>query len=377
MKIAINTLSENPNAPSGAFGYYQNLIRELDGLIGDDTLYVFVSRKSKNHFGPYHSPNMKKIVFRHSNESKWMRILTEHFIFPFVLMKYKIDVLNTGTSILYSPSKLIATLKTMHVYTNPGSIGRLTRLYRKAMYLLTKNKAKAIISNSDSQTSDIIRYLDIDKSKIQLVYEALDHKVFMPVKTIGQNQEFLNTYGINKPYILFVSSLYRYKNAEALIHAYTDLARSKDFQLVFVGFPREPEYYADLQKLIKKKEIEDLTIFTGGVPLSETARFYQSATMFVYPSRYETFGLTVLEAMACGCPVITSNISAMPEIGGNAAMYFDPDDKKALLDTMDLLLENREKRDKMIALGLKRSNEFTWKKTAENTLAVFRKQNNN
>ena len=139
-----------------------------------------------------------------------------------------------------------------------------------------------------------------------------------------------------------------------------------------MGFPREAEYFADLQQLIKKKGIEGRTIFTGGVPLSDTARFYQSADMFVYPSRYETFGLTILEAMACGCPVITSNVSAMPEIGGDAAIYFNPDNVKDLTEKIELFLYNQDKKSECIYLGLKRSSAFTWRSTALETLNIFR-----
>ena len=372
MRIAINTLSENPDAPSGAFGYYQNLIGELDALIGDNILYVFVSHKSQDYFGPYKNPNVRKIIFRYSNERKWFRILTEHFIFPLVILKYRIRILNTGTAILWCPCKLVATLKTMHVYTNPGSISLPTRIYRKLAYKLTKWNAKAIISNSNSQTLDIIKYVGVERNKIKNVYEALDHKVFVPATQLDQNKDFLKGFGVNKPYILFVSSLYRYKNAETLICSFRMLKDWKKLQLVFVGFPREKDYYDEILQLINSEGLQDQAIFTGGVPLNDTARFYQSALMFVYPSLYETFGLTILESMACGCPVITSNISAMPEIGGEGAVYFSPQDKTELVNKIEFLLKNEAEKTKMIALGLKRSSEFTWKNTAENTLEVFK-----
>jgi glycosyltransferase involved in cell wall biosynthesis len=372
MRIAINTLSENPDVPSGAFGYYQNLIGELDGLIGDNILYILVSQKSKDFFGPYTNPNIRKIIFKYSNERKWFRILTEHFVFPFVILKNRIQVLNTGTAILWSPCKLVATLKTMHVYTNPESISLPTRIYRKLVYKLTKWNANAIISNSDSQTQDIIKYVGIKREKIKNVYEALDHNVFVPTKQRNQNKDFLENFGVNKPYILFVSSLYRYKNAETLIRSYKMLKDWEKLQLVFVGFPREMDYYDEITQLIVSEGIKEQVIFTGGVPLKDTARFYQSALMFVYPSLYETFGLTILESMACGCPVITSNISAMPEIGADGAIYFNPQDKAELTDRMEFLLKNQAEKSELITLGLKRSSEFTWKNTAKNTLEVYK-----
>ncbi|NQV18401.1 MAG: glycosyltransferase family 4 protein [Armatimonadetes bacterium] len=371
MKIAINTLSENPQAPSGAFGYYQNLIKELELLIGNNTLYIFISRKSKDHFGPFQNPNVHKIVFRYSNERKWLRILTEHFIFPVIILKYRINVLNTGTSILFCPCKLVATLKTMHVYTNPETLSLSTRIYRKLAYKLTKWSAKAIISNSESQTRDIIKYVGIKPNKIHIAYEALDHTNFKPVYRNRVTNDFLKKHGISKPFILFVSSLYPYKNAETLIKAFAKLKNLENLQLAIVGFPRNPEYYEFLIQLVKSLNIEDSVVFTGGVKQTDTAIFYQSAEVFAYPSKYETFGLTILEAMACGCPVITSNISAMPEIGGQAAIYFNPENESELIEKMEFLLENEEEKKKNISLGLKRSTEFTWRSTAEKTYKVL------
>ena len=98
----------------------------------------------------------------------------------------------------------------------------------------------------------------------------------------------------------------------------------RKYDLVIAGYPREKKYYESLQSLVIKKGINNKVIFTGGVNHKEVAGLYQNAFLFVYPSHYETFGLTILEAMACGCPVIASNTSSIPEIGGDAALYFNP-----------------------------------------------------
>lgn len=371
MRIAINTLSENPIAPSGAFGFYQNLIREMEDIIGDDTLYLFVSKAGDKYFGPYGNPNIRKVIFRFSNERKWLRILTEHFIFPFIILKYRIHVLDTGTSILYCPSRLIATLKTMHVFTNPEAIPLATRIYRKLAYRLTRWNASGVISNSESQTRDMVKFTGIQPSKIHLVYEAIDHNIFKPALNNEQNRKYLNTFGIVKPYILFVSSLYPYKNAEVLIRTFARLKQGNRMQLVIVGFPRDESYQISLHTLVRQLKLEDLVVFTGGVDQRDTARFYQSAEVFVYPSRYETFGLTILEAMACGCPVITSNVSAMPEIGGNAALYFHPDDDIELAEKLESLLDSEDEKSRIRSLGFSRAATFTWKSTAEKTYKVL------
>ena len=376
MKIAINTLSEDPIAPSGAFGYYQNVIRELDNIIsGEDVLYIFVSKKSARYFGPYENPRLKKIVFPFSNEHKFLRVISEHVLFPYVIKKHGIDVLQSGSMILYCPCKLVAVFKTMHAYTNPQSLPFLTRLYRRFAYWLTKVNTKIVIANSNSQVKDIAKYTGIRGSKIECVYEAFDHSLFRLAKAIkGEENQILQRLGIDKPFILFVSSLFRYKNAETLIEAYFRLGTrfQKEIKLVIVGYPRVKNYYKHLRDLVQKRKLNASVVFTGGLDQEAIARLYQSAFIFVYPSYYETFGLTILEAMACGCPVVASNVGSIPEIGGKAASYFAPDSPEELAETLLELTRNKKMRKQLIERGLIRAKYFSWAKTARNTLSILK-----
>ncbi|MFQ5603401.1 MAG: glycosyltransferase family 4 protein, partial [bacterium] len=269
--------------------------------------------------------------------------------------------------------KLVATMKTMHAFTNAAALTPATRIYRRFMYRWTARKADAIISNSTSQTQDLKRFLNYEESKIKLVYEAIDHQTFRPASSadLKKNKQYLKKLGIHSPFILFVSSLYKYKNAETLIEAFAGIENRK-YLLVIVGYPREKAYFERLKNLVSKLNLTEKVIFTGGVSHDETAIFYQSAELFVYPSKYETFGLTVLEAMACGCPVITSNVSSMPEIAGGAAWFFDPLSPAELAFSIRKILGESRLRNELIDKGLKRAKEFTWRKTAEKTLESFR-----
>ena len=139
------------------------------------------------------------------------------------------------------------------------------------------------------------------------------------------------SYGVTKPFVLFVSSLWPYKNCDGLLRAWA-LARGDlgDRQLAIVGPGRDEKYVARLHALAAELGISADVVFVGGVPLEETVRFYQAADVFVYPSLNETFGLPILEAMACGCPVVTSDTSAMPETAGGAAVLSDPTDPASI-----------------------------------------------
>ena len=179
------------------------------------------------------------------------------------------------------------------------------------------------------------------------------------------------SYGVTKPFVLFVSSLWSYKNCHGLLQAWA-LARRKlpDHQLVIVGGGRDEEYIASLHSLAEELGISADVVFTGGLRLHDIVPFYQAADLFVYPSFNETFGLPILEAMACGCPVVTSDTSAMPETAGGAAVLSDPHAPASIAQAItDAIGPDR---DRLRDAGLRRAGQFTWSATAASTLDVYR-----
>jgi glycosyltransferase involved in cell wall biosynthesis len=263
---------------------------------------------------------------------------------------------------------LVIHMKTMHAFTAPEAIGPLPRAYRRLNYPRTARAAKAIIINSHSLRSEIERYLNVDPRKLKLIYEAVDHDLFKPGDQDAA-RAVVASHGVTKPFVLFVSSLWPYKNCDGLLRAWA-LARSDlgDRQLAIVGPGRDEKYVARLHSLAAELGISADVIFVGGVPLEETVRFYQAADVFVYPSLNETFGLPILEAMACGCPVVTSDTSAMPEIAGGAAVLSDPKDPASIARA----ITEAAGRDRLRDDGLRRASQFTWAATAAATLDVYR-----
>jgi glycosyltransferase involved in cell wall biosynthesis len=179
------------------------------------------------------------------------------------------------------------------------------------------------------------------------------------------------SYGITKPFALFVSSLWPYKNCDGLLRAWA-LARRElgGRQLAVVGAGRDEKYLASLRELAADLGITEDVVFVGGVKLEETVDFYRAADVFVYPSLNETFGLPILEAMACGCPVVTSDTSAMPETAGGAAVLADPKTPESIARA--IIEAVSPGRDRLRDLGLKRAAQFTWGATGASTLDVYR-----
>ena len=371
MRVAINLLTEDPDNPSGAHWFWTRVIPEMaKRLEFGEELHLLVSPKSR-HLHEGYGPNVFHITYPWSNERRTPRTLSEHLYSPLRLPLSRIDVFNTLMAPLVNlPWSLVIHMKTMHAFTAPEAIRPLPRLYRRLNYPRTARAAKAIIINSRSLRSEIEQHLSVDPRKLKLIYEAVDHDLFNP-RDAGGARAIVESHGVTKPFVLFVSSLWPYKNCEGLLRAWA-LARGElgDRQLAIVGPARDEKYAAQLRSLVAELGISADVIFVGGVPLEETARFYQAADVLVYPSFNETFGLPILEAMACGCPVVTSNTSAMPEIAGGAAVLSDPKDPASIARA--IIEAAAPSRDRLRDAGLKRAGEFTWAATAASTLDVYR-----
>jgi glycosyltransferase involved in cell wall biosynthesis len=372
MRVAINLLTDDPDNPSGAHWFWTRVIPEMAGqLTSGEELHLLVSPKSRQMHQDY-GPRVSYITYPWSNEKRNLRTLSEHLYSPVRLPLSRIDVFNTLMAPAVNPSwSLVIHMKTLHAYTTPEAISPLTRAYRRMNYPRSARLADAIIINSASLRSEIERHLTVDASKLRMIPEAVDHGLFKPGDPAAARAWAASSHRITKPFVLFVSSLWPYKNCEGLLRAWA-LARrdAGERNLVIVGPGRDKQYVAELHLLTEQLGIAEDVIFVGGVPLEDTARFYQAADAFVYPSLNETFGLPILEAMASGCPVVTSDTSAMPETAGGAALLCDPKDPASIARAIVQAVAPGS--DQLRDAGLRRAHQFTWATTATSTLDVYR-----
>jgi glycosyltransferase involved in cell wall biosynthesis len=371
MRVAINLLPEDPGSPSGAHWFWTRVIPEMASRLDPgEELHLLVSPKSRALYQGY-GPGVRYICYPWSNERRVLRTLSEHLYSPVRLPLSGIDVLNTLMAPALNPSwSLVIHMKTMHAFTAPESLSPLARAYRRMNYPHAARAADAIIINSESLRAEVKEYLEVDERKLSLIHEAVDHELFQPGDAAAARHH-LASYGVTKPFVLFVSSLWPYKNCDALLRAW-GLARPGlgERQLVIVGGGRDEKYIAQLHALAAELGISSDVIFTGAVPLAETVRFYQAADVFVYPSLNETFGLPILEAMACGCPVVTSDTSAMPETAGGAAVLSDPRQPASIARA--IANAAGPGRGRLRDAGLRRAAQFTWAATGAATLDVYR-----
>ncbi len=229
-------------------------------------------------------------------------------------------------------------------------------------------RATRIIAVSQATKRDLMHYLGIPDEQISVVYEGVDHSLFRPVS----HRIYAN------PYVLFVGSEHPRKNFAGLLKAFSQLKgepRFKDLKLVKVGQAggREADYRGQTMEVVEALGISHEVIFAGFVPEAELPAYYSGAEVLVLPSLYEGFGFPPLEAMACGCPVITSNTSSLPEVVGEAGIMVNPYDTDSLVKAIRQVLTDNTLRDEMIRKGLEQSKRFSWEETARQTQEVYNK----
>ena len=221
-----------------------------------------------------------------------------------------------------------------------------------------------ILTDSECSKRDLIGRLNVPSDCVTVAYPGVELERFCPSQGDGSNQP-------SRPYVLCLAGADPTKNVETLIEAFAGLPRSLrgSYDLILAGdFLRR----RDLRELAARLGLEKQVVFTGVVSDQRLIELYQQATLFVFPSRYEGFGLPVLEAMACGCPVLSSNASSLPEVAGDAAILLDPMDVEGFTREMVRVLSDSDLRRDLREQGLARAAQFSWDRTARETIAVYR-----
>ncbi|MBE6838050.1 MAG: glycosyltransferase family 4 protein [Ruminococcus sp.] len=223
-----------------------------------------------------------------------------------------------------------------------------------------------VIADSKAAAEDILNYTDIPEENLKVVYISYDDINMYPeacdVSDIVEGR-----------YFLFIGAFERRKNIAAIIKSFDAVAEKySDIKLVIVG-KKVWDDTTDMDDAIEKSKHRDRIIFTGYVDNSTKRRLLSNAEAFVFPSLCEGFGIPVLEAMACGCPVITADNSSLPEVGGDAAIYVDARNTEQLVYEMTRILDDSQLRSSMIEKGFVQKSKFSWEKTAEQVEEIYRK----
>jgi glycosyltransferase involved in cell wall biosynthesis len=224
-----------------------------------------------------------------------------------------------------------------------------------------------IITISNSTKNDLCNFFNMDEKKISVTYLAASDIYTVMNKVLVDNY-LKSKYHIDSGYILYVGNKGSHKNVISLLEAYKKIKKDIKRKLVLCG---KKAWSGSVREAIKNLSLVDDVIIPGYVPLNDLPYIYNGASVFVYPSRYEGFGLPVLEAMSCGVPIITSNISSLPEVAGDAAILIDPYKVDEISEAIKSILSSPSLYQKLSSKSLERSKIFGWEKTAKDTLSIF------
>jgi glycosyltransferase involved in cell wall biosynthesis len=274
---------------------------------------------------------------------------------------------------LAAPCPFIITVYDLSFIRYPEAFRPLNRWYLSRFTAHSVKRAGAIITISESTRQDVIKLLGAPPERVHTVYCGVDQE-FRPLSE-AKIAAFKVARQLPDTFILFLGTLEPRKNVEGLIRAYARWRQQAPGAPPLFLAGGKGWYYTTIFQLVEALNLTDHVHFPGYVPQEELPLWYNAATLFIYPSHFEGFGLPVLEAMACGTPVITSTVSSLPEVAGSdgAAYLVHPADTEALANSLAELMNQPDRRKSMSVLGQQRAAEFRWKKTAQETVAVYRK----
>lgn len=378
---------------TGIGRYVRNLTRNLL-RIDPGNRYVLLGRveKIKEHVGDLASSNLDFVEAVSPIYS-----LQEQIEMPLKIDRLNLDLVHIPhyNVPLLCRTKMVVTIHDLnHLFISRelgsrglGSIAAYW--YARFMLKAAVRKATRIIAVSEHTKSEVIEHLSASEDKIEITYEGVEENFHPPQRGApiedgahpkgGANtsggarlQAIKDKHGITGKYILYVGMMRPYKNIGGLIRAYSRLSMRNRFRLVIVG-KKDNRYYPEFMKLATELGLKKDVIFTGYVEEEELPYFYSGAHLFVLPSFREGFGIPILEAMACGTPVVASSSSSLPEVVGDAGLMASPDDIDSLAAAIARLLTDESLRAKMIDKGLKRVKVFSWEELAKKTLTIYRR----
>ncbi|HCG77472.1 MAG: glycosyltransferase family 1 protein [bacterium (Candidatus Ratteibacteria) CG_4_10_14_3_um_filter_41_18] len=366
MRIGIDA-TVLPKELGGVGVYLLNLIKALSKIDRRNEYFIFVEKRNIKRFkldANFHLLGVK-------NMPRFSRLLWEQTLFPFLLRKCKIELLHSPrytTPLMRFGWKSVVSFHDMLFLLFPKKHSILKRLFYGRIMPAVAKKAERIIAVSSSTKKDIMELLNTSSEKIAVIHLGIDFSSRPIEKKNLQN--FRKKYQILNPYLLYVGTLKKRKNILNLLRAYKKVKeKDREERLIIVG--RKSKEYQNIHKTVKELGLEKDVFFTDYVDEKLLPFYYSCASVFVYLSLYEGFGLPVLEAMVSGTPVIVSNSSSLPEVAGKAAIFVDPHNIEEIAEAMQKVLGSKELAWEMREKGLERAKLFSWQECAKKTLNLY------
>ncbi len=348
--------------------YIRNLLRQLARL-DRQTEFVVLCRPDDREGLSSLGENFRPVPETSKNYS-----ISEQIRIPLALMREQVTLFHAPHYVLppLVPCRSVVTIHDcIHLMFPQYLPSRFALAYARTSIELAARRATRIMTVSESSKRDILRFVDVKPDKIDVIYNAFDERFGVEPRE-EDVVRVRERYQLHDEFVLYAGNVKPHKNLERLIEAF-DLVRKRGLdhlRLVLIG--DEISKYAGLRRAVHQHQLHKYVRFLGYLPEETLAVMYRLAGIFVFPSLYEGFGLPPLEAMASGTPVVTSNVSSLPEVAGDAAVLVDPYLPQAIADGIHTVLTDETLRRSLRQKGLARAAQFSWEQSVRRVLDIYR-----
>lgn len=364
MRIVVNALYLIPGGVGGTEIYLRHLLRALGEIDGANEYILFTNRETGADLAPA-QPNFRVVPQGVRASVRPARILWEQTRLPLAAMRERVDVLfNPGfTAPLIAPCPSVTVFHDLQHKRHPEYFRWFDLLAWRFFLWAAAHKSALLLACSEATRADLLRCYRVREKKVRTVPLGVDPRFFdVGAERCGREPQ---------PYLLCASTLHPHKNLVPLIRAFAELhGRRPGLSLVITGV--RGFHTQAVEAAVNDLGACEYVRLTGWLPREELYSVFRDACAFVYPTTFEGFGLPVLEALAAGIPTACSSVEPVRSIAGDAALQFDPHDSAAMLDALDRITSDVDLRSALALAGPKRAREFSWKRTAELTLAALR-----
>lgn len=373
VKIGINALGLLPGVIGGGETYLRGLVHGFGQLRGDDEFLLFTNRENHPSFAAL-GVNCRRV--RCDFSARWnirslalTRIFGEQFYLPWRAAREGVELIHSplDTTVLHAHCPTVMTLHDMNFDALPEAANAAQRAIARALVRLSARRASAIITVSEFSRREIMARLKVSGDRLFVVHNGAGGASAPAESAIPES---CAPSAVRPPYLAAFSSINPHKNMAGLMRVFAGLKAGENCQLVIIGhLPMSGE---SLPELARELGIANRVVFAGYVSERVKRQLMQGARLLAFPSLYEGFGLPVIEAMRAGVPVACSTRAALPEIAGQAARYFDPDDADSFGAALSDLLQDETMRARLVAAGRRNAQRFSWERAARQTMEVYR-----
>ena len=373
MRIGISTLMVQ-RGKTGVAQYLLALLRALEKSGSGHQFTLFVLEQDLPLFD-FLRPEMKLVAVPERHRPAVRNILWHQLQLPPLVTRHELDVVHVPSyrRLLWpKPCPLVATIHDLAPFHVKGKYDWKRMFYGRVVVRRLAWRQDRIIAVSQNTATDLVRFFGLPEQKIRIIHNGIDHSRFLPGSSEQAKAGIAERHGLAKPFFLYVARLeHPAKNHLRLIEAFERFKSSggSDWQLVFGGsdWHGAEVIHSAIQRSSCRQDIRSL----GFVPDQALPELYRAADVFVYPSLFEGFGLPPLEAMACGCPVISSTRGSLAEVVGTAALTVDPEDVSQMALALGRVATDSGLRNRLRAAGIEQAGLFDWNRAASETLKVY------